>query len=56
LLALLSYEHEVESFRRKLDYYIKDYLEDTLGLYCEFIEVENATLLGTAIAGLTGGV
>jgi hexokinase len=45
-----------KSFRRKLDYYIKDYLEDTLGLYCEFIEVENATLLGTAIAGLTGCV
>jgi hexokinase len=47
--------HKSRLFRQKLDYYIKEYLEDTLGLYCEFIGVDNATLLGAAIAGLTVG-
>jgi hexokinase len=48
--------HKSRLFRQKLDAHMKNYLEDTLGLYCEFIEVENSTLLGTAIAGLTGCV
>ncbi|ORX23785.1 hexokinase [Thermoanaerobacterium sp. PSU-2] len=39
-------------FRNKLDYYVKQYLNDKYGLYCEFIKAENATLIGTAIAGL----
>ena len=39
-------------FKNKLDYYIKDYLNDKKGLYCEFIKTENATLIGAAIAGL----
>ncbi|MCM8709971.1 hypothetical protein M2651_02890 [Clostridium sp. SYSU_GA19001] len=39
-------------FRGKLDYYVKEYLNDKMGIYCEFIKAENATLIGTAIAGL----
>ena len=39
-------------FKKKLDYYIKDYLNDKKGLYCEFVKAENATLIGAAIAGL----
>lgn len=39
-------------FISKLEYYIKDYLNDKKGLYCEFVKVDNATLIGTAIAGL----
>jgi hexokinase len=39
-------------FRGKLDYYVKEYLNDKMGIYCEFVKSENATLIGTAIAGL----
>jgi hexokinase len=39
-------------FRGKLDYYIKTYTNDEKGLYCEFVKVDNGTLIGTAIAGL----
>lgn len=40
-------------FKSKLDYYVRTYLNDQLGIYCEFVKVENATLIGTAIAGLS---
>lgn len=39
-------------FRGKLDYYIRTYTNDTKGIYCEFVKVDNGTLIGTAIAGL----
>lgn len=39
-------------FREKLNCYIKDFLNDTKGLYCEFVKADNATLIGAAIAGL----
>lgn len=39
-------------FKDKLDYYIKDYLNDKKDFYCEFVQAENATLIGAAIAGL----
>jgi hexokinase len=39
-------------FRSKLDYYVKSWLNDTMGIYCEFVKADNATLVGTAIAGL----
>jgi hexokinase len=39
-------------FKGKLDYYVKEYLNDKMGIYCEFVKAENATLIGTAIAGL----
>lgn len=40
--------------RNKLEYYIKVYLNDQNGAYCEFVKADNATLIGTAIAGLLG--
>lgn len=40
--------------RKKLDYHIKTYLNDELALYCEFVKVENSTIIGTAIAGILG--
>jgi hexokinase len=39
-------------FRGKLDYYIKTYTNEKKGIYCEFVKVDNGTLIGTAIAGL----
>lgn len=39
-------------FRSKLDHYIKVYTNDIKGIYCEFVKVDNGTLVGTAIAGL----
>ncbi len=39
-------------FRGKLDHYIKTYTNDAKGIYCEFVKVDNGTLVGTAIAGL----
>jgi hexokinase len=39
-------------FRGKLNFYIKEYINDDLGLYCEIVERKNSTLIGTAIAGL----
>ena len=39
-------------FRGKLDHYIKTYTNETKGIYCEFVKVDNGTLIGTAIAGL----
>ncbi len=38
--------------RSKLEAYLKGYLNDKKNLYYEFVKVENATLIGTAIAGL----
>lgn len=38
--------------RGKLDHYIKTYTNERKGIYCEFVKVENGTLIGTAIAGL----
>ncbi len=39
-------------FRGKLDYYVKTYMNEKKGIYCEFVKADNATLIGTAIAGL----
>lgn len=41
-------------FRSKLDHYIKTYLNEQKGLYCDFVKADNVTLTGTAIAGLIG--
>lgn len=41
-------------FREKLDGYVKSFLNGELGVYCRFLTVEDATLLGTAVAGLIG--
>jgi hexokinase len=39
-------------FRSKLDYYVRTFTNDRKHLYCEFVKVDNGTLIGTAIAGL----
>ncbi|MCR4434846.1 MAG: hypothetical protein QHH06_04850 [Clostridiales bacterium] len=39
-------------FRTKLEYYMKVYLRDQKETYCEFVEAENTTMIGTAIAAL----
>jgi hexokinase len=39
-------------FRDKLTGYVKDFINGELHLYCDFVQVEKATLIGTAIAGL----
>jgi len=39
-------------FRNKLDYYIRTFLNEEKEIYCEFVKADNATLIGTAIAGL----
>lgn len=41
-------------FRNKLDYYVKTYMNEQKGIYCEFVKADNSTLTGTAIAGLIG--
>lgn len=44
--------YKARLFRGKLDFYVRSFINDQLGLYCEFVKAENATLVGTAIAGL----
>lgn len=39
-------------FRGKLDYYVRSWVNDKLDIYMEFTGAENATLIGTAVAGL----
>ena len=39
-------------FRPKFDKYMKSYVEDKLGRYCDIITVEDSTLRGTGIAAL----
>lgn len=39
-------------FRERLNYYVKKELNKKRGLYCEFVNVDDATLIGSAIAGL----
>ena len=40
-------------FRDKLNHYIKIYLNEKKYAYCEFVKVDDVTLIGSAIAGLT---
>jgi hexokinase len=44
--------YDSKLFKGKLEYYVKKYLNDRLGIYCEFLKTENATMVGTAFAGL----
>ncbi len=43
----------LHSLKRKVEYYLKAYLEEQEHRYFEIIRVENASLVGAAIAGLT---
>lgn len=40
-------------FKEKLNHYV-GYRNQKEGLYCDVLQVENSTMIGTAIAGLTG--
>jgi hexokinase len=43
----------LKTLRQKVEYYMKKYLADVYGRRYEFVNVENAPLIGAAIAGLT---
>jgi hexokinase len=43
----------LKSLRSRIEYYLKGYLEDRCDRYYEIVKVENASLIGAAIAGLT---
>ncbi len=43
----------LKGMRRKVDFYLKEFLEERHGRHLEAIQVENASLVGAAIAGLT---
>jgi hexokinase len=45
--------YELKSLRESIDHHLADYLTCSKGRYYEFVRVENATLVGAAIAGLT---
>ena len=45
--------HKCESIKKKLQVCIREYLNQGMGLYCDLIKVENGSLIGTAMAGLT---
>jgi len=45
--------YHLTSLRRKVEFYLKQYLVDTRKIYYQIVSVENATLLGAATAGLT---
>jgi len=45
--------YELKSLKAKIDYYLKSYLEEKHNRFFEIVSVENATLIGAAIAGLT---
>lgn len=45
--------YQMKTLKPRIEFYLKQYLEDARGVYTEIITVENATLIGAAIAGLT---
>lgn len=45
--------YHLKSLKQRVEYYLKDYLVNQKGIFYEIINVENATLIGAAIAGLT---
>lgn len=45
--------YQMKGLKPRTEFYLKQYLENKLGIYCEIVGVENATLIGAAIAGLT---
>jgi len=45
--------YQMKTLKPRVEFYLKQYLENKLGIYYEIISVENATLIGAAIAGLT---
>jgi hexokinase len=45
--------YELKSLETKVEYYLKCFLEEKRNRFFEIVSVENATLIGAAIAGLT---
>jgi hexokinase len=45
--------YRLKSLRQKVEYYLKQYLVEKKRVHYEIVNVENATLIGAAIAGLT---
>jgi hexokinase len=45
--------YQMKGLKPRVEFYLKQYLENKLGIYYEIISVDNATLIGAAIAGLT---
>ncbi len=45
--------YELKSLKERVDCYLKSFLQDKHGRFIELVSVENATLIGAAIAGLT---
>lgn len=45
--------YELKSLKAKVEFYLKSFLEEKHNRFFEIVSVENATLIGAAIAGLT---
>ena len=45
--------YQMKGLKNRVEFYLKQYLENKLGIYYEIVSVDNATLIGAAIAGLT---
>jgi len=45
--------YELKSLKSRVEFYLKDYLENKKQRFYEIVNIENATLIGAAIAGLT---
>jgi len=45
--------YKMKTLKSRVEFYLKQYLENKRGIHYEIISVENATLIGAAIAGLT---
>ena len=45
--------YHMKTLRTRIQFYLKQYLEDHRDIYVEIVSIDNATLLGAAIAGLT---
>ncbi|QCX33710.1 hexokinase [Caloramator sp. E03] len=44
--------YKLKDFRKKLDFYVKKYINDEMGYYIEFTKIDNAPIVGAAVAGL----
>ncbi len=45
--------YHLRNLKPRVDFYLKQYLENKRGVFHEIVGVDNATLIGSAIAGLT---
>jgi len=45
--------YQMKGFKSRVEFYLKQYLENKRGIYWQIIKVDNATLIGAAIAALT---